>query len=293
MTNAAPAGIPPAEVHIDEHVVRELLRAQHPDLAALPVRHAATGWDNSTYRLGERLAVRLPRIAAAVPLLRQEQRWLPRLAPRLPVAIPVPVRVGEPGQGFPWPWSVVGWVAGHSAEREALSVTQAERFGEFLAALHQPAPEGFPRNDYRGVPLANLDDRVTELVERLSMADTGVLDQWRSAVAAPIDGADVCVHGDLHPKNVVVDGGRLVAVLDWGDMTTGDSASDLGAAWMLFPVSVHERIWAAHHLASPDTLRRARGWAVFFGLSLAHVGLAGDVPFAEIGRRTLRRVCSE
>ena len=289
---AAPAGVPPAEVHIDEDVVRGLLSAQHPDLAALPLRHAATGWDNATYRLGEHLAVRLPRIAAAVPLLQQEQRWLPRLAEHLPVPIPVPVRVGEPHADFPWPWSVVGWVAGRSADQEPLSATEAGLFGRFLAALHRPAPEGFPRNDYRAVPLVDVDERVSGLLDMLDVPSEAVRDVWRSAVAAPIDAPEVCVHGDLHPKNVVVAQGRLVAVLDWGDMTTGDRAADLGAAWMLFPTEAHGQIWAAYHAISPSTLLRARGWAVFFGLMLSEVGLAGDAAFAEIGRRTLRRVCA-
>lgn len=92
---------PPAETPIDEALVARLLAEQHPDLAGLPLRLAATGWDNATYRLGDDLAVRLPRIAAAAPLVANEQRWLPELAPRLPVPVPVPVRTGEPGQGYP------------------------------------------------------------------------------------------------------------------------------------------------------------------------------------------------
>src|SRR6185503_2926401 len=97
----------------------------------------------------------------------------------------------------------------------------AGRFGEFLSALHRPSPEGFPRNDYRAVLLADVDDRVSQLITALDVAPA-VGDLWRSAVAAPIDAPEVCVHGDLHPKNLVVERGRLAAVLDWGDMTTGD-----------------------------------------------------------------------
>jgi aminoglycoside phosphotransferase (APT) family kinase protein len=293
-------GIPSADIDIDEHLVRSLLQAQHPDLASLPLRHAAAGWDNTTYRLGEQLAVRLPRLKAAVPLLAKEQRWLPWLAPRLPVPIPAPVRIGAPGPEFPWTWSVVPWVAGQSAERAPVAPTEAGRFGEFLAAVHRPAPEGFPRNDYRGVPLVNLTDRIEELLHELSTVDppepllAGIREQWRSAVGMPMDIPETCVHGDLHPKNIVVDDeGRLAAVLDWGDMTTGDRAADLGAAWMLFPNEVHGQIWAAYPQISAETLLRARGWAVFFGLNLSVVGLAGDAEFAEIGRRTLARLCAD
>jgi aminoglycoside phosphotransferase (APT) family kinase protein len=289
-----PAGIPPAEVHLDDALVRALLRAQHPDLADLPIQLVATGWDNATYRLGEHLAVRLPRIEAAVGLLRNEQAWLPRLAPTLPVPVPAPVRVGEPGAEFGWPWSVVPWVAGRSAEHESLAADQAAPFGEFLAAVHRPVPDGFPRNDYRGVPLAQVSDRVEERLHRLSTRDAavpdGVRERWRVALAAPTDTVETCVHGDLHPKNIVVDSGRLAAVLDWGDMTAGDRAVDLGAAWMLFPLEAHERLWRSYGPVSESTMHRAIGWAVFFGVTLLDVGLENDPPFAEIGRRTLARI---
>ena len=293
-TVVVPAGIPPAEVDIDEALVRSLLRAQHPDLSDLPVQLVATGWDNATYRLGERLAVRLPRIEAAVGLLRNEQTWLPRLAPDLPVPVPAPVRVGEPGPDFPWPWSIVPWVAGRSAEHESLAPDQAAPFGRFLAAVHRPAPDGFPRNDYRGVPMADVSDRVDERLRRLSTRDAApsaaVRERWRAALAAPTDTPDTCVHGDLHPKNIVVDSGRLAAVLDWGDMTAGDRAVDLGAVWMLFPTEAHEQVWRSYGPVSEPTMHRAIGWAIFFGLTLLDVGLENDPPFAEIGRRTLARI---
>jgi aminoglycoside phosphotransferase (APT) family kinase protein len=293
----SPAGIPPAEIDIDERLVRALLQSQHPDLADLPLGPAATGWDNATYRLGDELAVRLPRTGDAVPPLCREQEWLPRLAPRLPVAVPAPVRRGEPAAGYPWPWSVVAWTPGRSADHEQLSPAQASRFGRFLAALHEPASYTFPRNDYRGVPLARVDTIVTERLHRLSTISTGlavplsaVREQWRRAAAASVDVLDTCVHGDLHPKNLVVDEGRLAAVLDWGDLTAGDPAIDLGAAWMLFPPDAHASFWDAYRPVGPETRLRASGWAVFFGLMLLEVGLAGDPPFAEIGRRTLARV---
>jgi aminoglycoside phosphotransferase (APT) family kinase protein len=293
-----PAGIPPAEIDINEPLVRALLQAQHPDLADLPLQLVATGWDNATYRLGDQLAVRLPRIADAADLLRKEQRWLPQLAQRLPVTVPVPVRVGEPAAGYPWSWSVVPWVPGRSAEHEHLSPAQAGRFGRFLAALHQPVSKSFPRNDYRGVSLASVADAFEQRLDRLSTVHTGlsmplsaVRGRWRQAVAAPAGVLDTCVHGDLHPKNVVVDEGRLAAVLDWGDLTAGDPAIDLGAAWMLFPVDAHQDVWDEYRPAPPDTMVRAAGWAVYFGAMLLEVGLANDPPFAGIGRRTLARVC--
>jgi aminoglycoside phosphotransferase (APT) family kinase protein len=292
-------GIPPAEVDIDERLVRRLLMSQHPDLASLPLRHVATGWDNVTYRLGSQLAVRLPRISGAASLVILEQTWLPWLAGHLPVAVPVPLRQGRPGTGFPWPWSIVPWKAGRTADREPLDAAQAGVFGRFLASLHRPPPPGFPRNDWRGIPLTGLSETMGPKLAALTDGGTGLAvpagavgDRWQDAVRAPADAADTCIHGDLHPRNLVVDQGRLTAVLDWGDMTAGDPAADLAAAWLLFPTTAHPAIWTAYGQITGHTMTRARGWAVFFGATMLTLGLASDPVLAGIGRRTLERVCA-
>ena len=292
-------GVPPAEVAVDERLIRGLLRSQHPDLAGLPLRHVATGWDNVTSRLGDRLAVRLPRIRGAAALILLEQTWLPWLAGHLPVAVPVPVRQGTPGPGFGWPWSVVPWVDGRTADRAPLDVRQAGVFGRFLASLHRPPPPGFPRNDWRGVPLASLSETVERKLTALGEASAGppvpceaVRDRWRDAVRAPADVADTCIHADLHPRNLVVRDGALAAVLDWGDMTAGDPAADLAAAWLLFPVTAHTAIWSAYGPITARTMARAQGWAVFFGTALLDSGRAGDPALATIGRVALERVAA-
>jgi aminoglycoside phosphotransferase (APT) family kinase protein len=295
----APPGMPPSEVDIDEGLVRTLLRAQHPDLADRSLKLVAVGWDNATYRLGADLAVRVPRIAPAVDLIRNEQRWLPKLAPDLPVPVPVPVRVGVPGAAFPWPWSVVPWIPGVSAEHESLSPDEAGAFGRFLAAVHRPAPPDAPRNDYRGVPLHTRTETVRDNIARIAAADldgvvapdTATLSRWwDAAVSVPIDVPETWIHADLHPKNVIVDGGRLAAVVDWGDLTVGDRASDLAGAWMLFPPAVHAQIWASYGPISAQTMLRGAGWALFFGATTLAVGLAGDPAFVEIGAKTLQRL---
>jgi aminoglycoside phosphotransferase (APT) family kinase protein len=222
---------PPAEAHIDVRLVQALLARQFPALAALPVSLEASGWDNVTFRLGDRLAVRMPRLAVAARLLGKEQQWLHRLAPALPLPVPTPVHAGEPGCGYPWAWSVVPWFTGRSAEHAPPDTREAARFGAFLAALHRPDPPGAPRNEWRGIPLASLAD----LPERLAVVGAQV------AAAAPLvprlagllaagqatgrDVPETLVHGDLHPKNLVVDAGRIAAVLDWGDLTLGDRRS--------------------------------------------------------------------
>jgi len=98
--------MPAAEHDVDASLVHALLREQHSDLAGLPLVDAGHGWDNSLYRLGDDLLVRLPRRRASADLIEQECRWLPELAPRLPMATPVPLRIGRPGCGYPWAWSI-------------------------------------------------------------------------------------------------------------------------------------------------------------------------------------------
>ncbi|TMV59696.1 phosphotransferase, partial [Thioclava sp. BHET1] len=134
-------GTPPAELEIDAALVRRLLAAQHPDLAALPLGATQEGWDNVTMRLGPDLAVRLPRRRAAADLLRREQIWLPRLAPSLPVAVPVARRIGLPAADYPWHWSVLPWLKGGTADRAVPAPKEALYLATNLQALHHPAPE--------------------------------------------------------------------------------------------------------------------------------------------------------
>lgn len=296
---AVPPGLPPSEIDVDDDVVRELLRSQHPDLAALPLRFAAIGWDNVTYRLGDDLAVRLPRLRAAADLLRQEQRWLPHLAPALPVPIPVPVRTGAPSAARPWPWSVVPWTHGRTADLDPLPAGAAGDLGRFLAALHGlPVPPDAPRNDWRGVPLADRSGAVAELLDALRPAGPSLRpllaaarDCWDRGLAAPAETHEAWVHGDLHPRNVVVADGRIAAVLDWGDLTVGDRATDLASAWMLVPPDARPAVWKAYGPVPAATHARARAWAVHFGLSFLAAG-AGDPAWVEVGRRTLERACA-
>jgi aminoglycoside phosphotransferase (APT) family kinase protein len=294
---------PAAEVEIDEELVRALLRDQHPPLDSLPLERIDSGWDNTMFRLGEELCVRLPRRQAAAELVVNEQRWLPVLASRLPVPVPAPRQVGRPGRGFPWRWSVVPWLEGVTADREPLDADQAGALGAFLAALHAPAPPEAPRNPFRGVPLEARAAAVAERTQRLR-ADTAVVPReiesiWERALAAPPSTQACWLHGDLHPRNVLVDGGRLCGIIDWGDLTAGDVATDLASVWMLFADSDARGAaiadYSARSAASEDvlvaTLARAGGWAVFFGLVL--LDLVDDPRHAASGAATLARVSED
>lgn len=262
---------PPAEIDVDEAMVRSLLADQHRDLAGLPLEELDSGWDNVLWRLGDELLVRLPRRAAAAVLAANEQRWLPALAPALPLTVPVPVRMGRPVDQYPWPWSIVPWLEGTPADHTGVTAATdaAGRLGRFLRTLHVPAPPDGPYNPFRSVPLvarAGMFERRME-VAASEIDHLAVRRVWDEACAAPPpSGPPVWVHGDLHPGNVLVCGGTLTAVLDWGDMCAGDPATDLAAGWLLLPTSALATFVAAYGDDDPAALARARGWAVLFAL---------------------------
>jgi aminoglycoside phosphotransferase (APT) family kinase protein len=208
-----PERMPAAEVDVFADLVRRLLAAQHVDLAGLPVEVIASGWDNAMYRVGDVLVARLPRRALAARLLVHEQRWLPVLAPRLPLPVPAPVRAGQPGLGYPWPWSIVPFLPGQVASRNPPADPRgaAVSLGRFLAALHAPAAPDAPLNLVRGVPLAHRSEAVTQNLSILgALVDRrAVMRRWEAALAAPLwDGPPVWLHGDLHPANILVHRGR-------------------------------------------------------------------------------------
>jgi aminoglycoside phosphotransferase (APT) family kinase protein len=286
---------PPAEFAIDRTLVAGLLAEQHPDLAHLPLREIEAGWDNAIFRLGNHMAVRLPRRAAAAALIVHEQTWLPRLATRLNLPVPVPYRCGSPAQGYPWRWSVVPWLDGEAADLSAPAPAQARPLAAFLRSLHEPAPADAPANPVRGVPLRQRAEiiavRMQRLASQTSLVTPAVRHLWESALGAPIDLPPALIHGDLHPRNVLVGRESITGIIDWGDLTAGDPATDLASIWMLFddPRSRQEAL-EAYGRISEATLRRAQGWAVLFGVVMLETGLCDNPRNAEIGRCTLRRV---
>lgn len=273
--------MPAAEVEVHAALVTRLLEEQHPDLVG-EVTLVANGWDNALFRLGDSLTVRLPRRAAAAQLVLNEQRWLPELAGRLPVPIPSPVRTGTPTQYYPWAWSVTPWIEAIPAD-ELPPVARAPIAGDladFMVALHTPAPADAPHNPVRGVPL---DSRSLAVHDRLAAGGIGRADElavlWRRLTATPAwAGPPLWLHGDPHPANVllrsVAPGGppRLAAVIDFGDITAGDPATDLAAAWLVFDEEARQGFRARTQELAPlgdDTWMRARGWALNMGTAIA------------------------
>lgn len=294
MLTAAMEG-PPGELAVDLELVEVLLAQQHPNLATLPLRTVECGFDNYMFRLGESFAVRLPRSAAAARLLANEQKWLITLSDRLPLQIPVPLRVGQPAFGFPWRWSVVPWLAGATAEAVPVHAREAPRLAAFLRALHVPAPAAAPRNFDRATPLASRADAIAERMQRLEQTTDAISDRvrdaWRESLAAPNDTQPTWIHGDLHARNVLTLDGTITGVIDWGDMTSGDPAIDLACVWMLLPDEASRAQAQRAYGASGSALwTRARGWAVLFGVMLLDTGLAGKPRNAALGAQILRRI---
>jgi aminoglycoside phosphotransferase (APT) family kinase protein len=292
-------------IEITAELVRALLKDQHPDLAGLAIREVAGGWGNQMWRLGDELAVRMPRTEDAPDLLRKECRWLPVLAPRLPLPVPAPVRIGEPSARFPRPWTIMTWVPGEPLDCTSISRGDhaADALAGFLRALHVEAPAEAPASSDRGAHPKECTDGFERFLQAIAPGGTAadiraVWTVWDDAVAAPEwEGPPVWLHGDLHPANVVVSDGTLSGVVDFGALFAGDPAWDLAAAWLLLPAGAASRFFEAYAHADEATIRRARGLAALKSLFLilmgqnGEQGLPGGKPtWGPAGRAALDRV---
>jgi len=267
---------PEGEVDVTTALVERLVHDQHPRLAG-KVQFVSHGWDCDLYRLGTAMAVRIPRRSAGDLPVRNEQRWLGELARALPSPVPVPLGVGRPSSVYPWAWSIIPWFEGVpadtvSAEERDVCATQ---LGEFVAALHAPSPAEAPLSDYRGVALHMRDAGFRSRVTQLGDAADLVLRIWDDALGARPHPGRSWTHGDLHPGNVVlntVDPDRgIAAVIDFGDLSGGDPAVDLAAAWLFF--SRQGRLAFRNAVDrgrayDDDVWLRARGWALDISLGL-------------------------
>jgi aminoglycoside phosphotransferase (APT) family kinase protein len=262
------------KVTIDTALVRRLVATQFPqwrDLAVRPV--ASGGWDNRTFHLGDEMTVRLPSAAAYSLQVEKEHRWLPQLAPLLPLPIPVPLAMGVPAEGYPWHWSVYGWIEGETARRENiadLSKFAADLAG-FLIALKRIEPTGGPspgqHNFFRGGPLTIYDGEtrqaITALGSRIDASAASAV--WEAALAATWQGPPVWFHGDVASGNLLVEDGRLSAVIDFGTSGVGDPSCDLVIAWTLFEGESRE-VFRAGIAVDDAAWARGRGWALWKAL---------------------------
>jgi aminoglycoside phosphotransferase (APT) family kinase protein len=299
--------MPAAKMHADEieispALVNRLLRAQFPHWADLPIRPVpSAGTDNALYRLGEDMLIRLPRIHWAAGQAEKEYRWLPRLSPHLPLALPDPLALGEPDEDYPWCWLICRWLDGENAtlERIANPHQLALQLADFIHALQRIDPKGYPQaspgTSYRGEPLARRDaDTCTAIAALDGLLDTQALTAvWETALQAPAwQAPPVWIHGDLQSGNLLARQGRLFAVIDFGCLGVGDPAYDVMTAWLYLPAETRAEFRSALRV-DDATWQRARGLALSVGLiALPYYQVTNPV-LAGIARRAIEAVLAD
>lgn len=284
------------EVDIDPALVERLLADQFPQLAELPLRAVeSTGTVNAIYRLGEDLCVRLPRLARWAKGLERELRWLPRLAAHVSLAIPEPVARGAPAHGYPFAWAIYRWIEGEAYADRLVDdeVQAASDLARFVTELRRLDPTGGPPGGRK--PLRQLDE-----ITRAALAAAGgaidagaALAFWERALEAPPwEGDAVWIHTDLLRPNLLVEGGRLRAVIDFGGAGVGDPAADVIAAWSVFGprgreafrrcLDVDEGAWG-----------RARGYALHQAALIIPYYRQTNPAFVELAERTVEQVLED
>jgi aminoglycoside phosphotransferase (APT) family kinase protein len=282
-----------AEVTIDEEIVARLVMTQFPHLADLPIREVqSTGTVNAIYRLGDHLYVRLPRVPSWAKDLEKELNWLPKLAPFLSLRVPEPVAKGRPASEYPIPWAIYRWIDGQPYRDDLVydEHLAAAELAQFVTELRRIDPRGAPRGGRK--PLRELDAATRLAIEasRSVIDSDAVTAAWASALEAPIwDGTPVWIHTDLLQPNLLVDRGRLCAVLDFGGVGVGDPAADLIAAWSVFnqpgratfrgALDVDDGIW-----------NRARGYALHQALLIIPYYAQTNPGFVALAKRTVEQV---
>ncbi|HEX7162907.1 MAG TPA: aminoglycoside phosphotransferase family protein [Trebonia sp.] len=278
---------------------RRLIELQFPQWAGLPVQPVANGdWDNWTFHLGAGMLVRLPSASEYALAVGKEHRWLPVLAPQLPLPIPVPLAKGEPGAGYPYSWSIYPWLDGEpaSADRIADPVRFAVDLAGFLTALRSIDPAGGPRpgkhNWFRGGTLRTYDGQTQNALAELDgHIDTGLARQiWESALDARWDGVESWFHGDVAEGNLLLSDGQLAAVIDFGTCGVGDPACDLAIAWTLLTAEGRQ-MFRERLPVGPAEWARGRGWALWKILA-TYAYTLGDEKEAASARHVLSEIFS-
>jgi aminoglycoside phosphotransferase (APT) family kinase protein len=270
-TEAFDLGPVPTRTRVTAELVRGLVAAQFPQWAGLGVAPVADGgWDNWTFRLGTTMLVRLPSAAEYARAVEKEHGWLPALAPRLPLPVPLPLAKGEPTAEYPYPWSIYRWLDGVTAtpDRIASQDDFARDLAGFLAALQDIDPADGPQpglhNWFRGGPLRTYDEDTRRALEELAgHVDVELAREiWTHALHAPWNGVDRWFHGDVAKGNLLLDAGRLSAVIDFGTCGVGDPACDLAIAWTLLSADSRQTFRDRLSL-DEDSWARGRGWALW------------------------------
>ncbi|MDX2220595.1 MAG: aminoglycoside phosphotransferase family protein [Burkholderiales bacterium] len=281
--------------------MQRLIATQFPHWSDLPIRAVEPGgWDNRTFRLGDQMSVRLPSAAEYAPQVDKEHHWLPKLAPNLPLAIPVPLAKGRPDSSYPWSWSIYRWLPGecaavtHIADRSTLAYSLAR----FLLDLRRVETAGGPPPGahcfQRGAPVSVYDAEVRRAMDvlRIEIDSMAVRSIWESAVKTTWNHAPVWFHGDLAAGNLLLTEGRLVAVIDFGCCGVGDPACDLAIAWTLFSGESRVAFRAALEIDDEAWLR-GRAWALWKALITIVEYSQSDTNKADDARRVLGEILAD
>lgn len=254
---------------IDVTLVERLVESQFPQWAQLSIRPVKlSGWDNRTFHLGDTMSVRLPSAEMYSSAVQIEQHWLPRLAPKLPLPIPKPVALGQPGEGYPWQWSIYQWLPGEVAARDTLADLDdlAADLACFLKALQHIDPTGGPIRGLRGGSLelwrSQAEDALAKLTASQTINTDAATEIWQTAIAAPMEEEPVWYHGDVAAGNLLIEDGKLSAVIDFGGVGVGDPACDMTIAWTLLD-SRSRQVFREAMGVSDAIWNRGRGWALW------------------------------
>ncbi|WP_193746415.1 phosphotransferase [Demequina aestuarii] len=258
-TTPLDTGPPAAHPSISVETVHALLASQMPHLATHPIGERFDGWDMAMYRLGDALAVRLPRVETAVESLARETRWTAALSPGWSFAYPHVIQTGAPGEGYPWPWAVVTWVPGTTADASPLGAAAGAPVGRAIAEIHGPADAGAGSSHGYARPLVErawfnpeqslaLTERTAEVMWALGRVEAGdggpdgarvdpaaARAMWERALDAPSPADQVWSHADLHGSNLLSDQGDFAGIIDWGKIARGDRAVDLAFLYTALP----------------------------------------------------------
>jgi aminoglycoside phosphotransferase (APT) family kinase protein len=299
--------MPVAKMHDDEldigtPLVSRLIAEQFPGWTGLPLEPVASaGTDNALYRLGNDRVVRLPRHASAALQVEKEGRWLPRLAPHLPLAVPVPLALGMPASGYPFHWSVCDWLSGKDAVESPIADLHAAAvsLSRFISSLQKMDTTGGPppgtHNFFRGASLASRDAHTRAAIESLKgLVETAPLTQaWNTALQIePWDKPPVWLHGDIHAGNLLTNQGRLTAVIDFGGLGVGDPACDLMVGWNLLTAETRAT-FRSGLTVDHATWARARGWALSVAVVALPYYLDTNPVLVAISRHAIEQVLAD
>lgn len=301
MNDVPELGPTPQRVTVSAEQARRLVVEQFPQWATLPVTAVTNGgWDNWTFYLGEDMLLRMPSAEEYALAVEKEHRWLPQLAPSLPLPVPLPLSKGDPSADYPFPWSVYAWIDGTplTFEEVADPIRFAEDLADFVAALQaidaSEGPQPGKHNWFRGATLRTYEAQALEAMEDLRghVDDAPARRVWTQALESQWDGVDVWFHGDLAQGNLLLTEGQLSAVIDFGTCGVGDPACDLAVAWTLLTADGRE-VFRKRLAIDDASWARGRGWALWKSLVSCANSLDEDGADAINARRVLASILDE